>query len=99
MVRDPVLWRIVGKEIAEDRTPLLGNPGLRGSSLEALWVGTDRLGFGAQQLERRAVLPDLMVDGSVGEQHPELTRHPCWAERRWKRDTCIDDHARHSAPA
>jgi hypothetical protein len=94
-----VLWRIAGEEIPEDRTPLLGAPCLGGSSLEALWFGADHLCFRAQQLECRVVLLDLMVEGSVGEQNPELARHSCRAERRWKRDAGIDDYAGHSAPA
>lgn len=77
-----MLWRIVGEEIAEDRTLLLSGLCLYGAALEASRLGADRLGINPQKVELHAVLLDLMVEGPKGEQHPELARHPRWAERR-----------------
>jgi hypothetical protein len=46
-----MLWRIVGQEIAEDRTLLFGSLRLHSSSLKAYCLRAERLGLGAQQLE------------------------------------------------
>lgn len=87
-----------GADVPDDRRRASGCAGQRGHP-PAPSSSADRLGIDPQKVELYAVLLDLMVEGSEGEQHPELARHPRWAECRGQRHAGVDDHTWHSAPA